>query len=272
MCDYCIIIAKSPFTKPRRSTRCEQCVHPTNPYDHVGSKTYVKNGTVTQHVFGSGPCISMLGYEDAYMNTYIMYIMCIHAYYVYIYIYICYEDVEVGPMRSKRQAFWEIVSHQIPVLDQAKFAAIVGIGPNFAYDNTEETLLMSFGINEFSVCLQKPRYIYIYIYTEREREIDIHIHIYIYIYIERERDSYIIIYNIIEYVHIHIHIHVYIYIYIHVATRGSPGFLTWGQTSSPQFKEWYFATAKAFVVYITLYECLYSTTNYIYIYMCLIHT
>lgn len=137
-----------------RSTRCEHCVHPTNPYDRSESHTYVKNGSVTQHVFGSGPCISMLGYED----------------------------VEVGPLRSKRQAFWEIVRHNIPVLDSAKFAAIVGIGPNFAYDNTEQTLLMQFGIHEFSVCLQKP--------------------------------------------------------------RGSPGFLTWGQTSSPQFKEWYFAKAR----------------------------
>merc|ERR550537_1945275 len=67
-----------------------------------------------------------------------------------------YEEVNVGPMSEKRQAFWEITSHQIPVLDFAKFAAIVGIGPNFAYGNTEQTLLMSYGVDEFSICLQKP--------------------------------------------------------------------------------------------------------------------
>merc|ERR1719215_1413116 len=84
---------------------------------------------MTKHVFGSGPCISMLGYES----------------------------VSVGPnLHSPHQAFWEIVDHRISVLNTAKFAAIVGIGPNFAFGNTEKTLLMSYGIDEFSVCLQKP--------------------------------------------------------------------------------------------------------------------
>lgn len=110
-----------------RSTRCSQCAHPTAPYDRTKSDTYTKNGTVTRHVFGSGPCVSMMGYED----------------------------VEVGPMSTPKQAFWEIVEHQIPVLDFAKFAAIVGIGPDFAYGNSERTLLMSYGVQEFSVCLQK---------------------------------------------------------------------------------------------------------------------
>merc|ERR1712232_832034 len=31
----------------------------------------------------------------------------------------------------------------------------MGIGPNFAYGNSEKTLLMSYGIEEFSICLQK---------------------------------------------------------------------------------------------------------------------
>jgi hypothetical protein len=112
-----------------RSTRCAHCVHPTPAYDHDRSKSYAKNGTVTKHVFGSGPCISMMGYDT----------------------------VQVGPdLVSKEQAFWEIVDHRIQVLDTAKFAAIVGIGPNFAYGNTEKTLLMSYGVTEFSVCLGKP--------------------------------------------------------------------------------------------------------------------
>jgi len=111
-----------------RSSRCDKCVHPTPPYDRKKSNTYVENGTVTKHVFGSGPCISMMGYET----------------------------VEVGDMIAQEQVFWEIVSHSITVLNKAKFAAIVGIGPNFAYGHTEQTLLMSYGVEEFSVCLQKP--------------------------------------------------------------------------------------------------------------------
>jgi len=116
-----------------RSKRCAKCVHPTPAYDYEKSKSYVKNGTVTKHVFGSGPCISVMGYDT----------------------------VQVGPLGSdllvsKSQAFWEIVDHRIQVLDTAKFAAIVGIGPNFAYGNSEKTLLMSYGISDFSVCLGKP--------------------------------------------------------------------------------------------------------------------
>merc|ERR1719387_1052041 len=46
-----------------RSTRCDHCVHPTPPYDHTKSASYKVNGTITQHVFGSGPCLSVMGYE-----------------------------------------------------------------------------------------------------------------------------------------------------------------------------------------------------------------
>jgi hypothetical protein len=112
-----------------RSSRCGHCVHPTPPYDRKKSATYSENGTVTKHVFGSGPCVSVMGYDT----------------------------VSVGPdLHSTGQAFWEITDHRIQVLDTAKFAAIVGIGPNFAYGNTEKTLLMSYGVDEFSICLQKP--------------------------------------------------------------------------------------------------------------------
>lgn len=110
-----------------RSSRCTACAHPTPPYDHLKSHTYTKNGTVTKHVFGSGPCISMLGYET----------------------------VSVGDFHSTEQAFWEITDHRITVMDTAKFAAIVGIGPNFGFGNKEKTLLMNYGISEFSICLQK---------------------------------------------------------------------------------------------------------------------
>merc|ERR1719498_1553530 len=110
-----------------RSTKCAGCKHPTPAYDAQKSKTFVKNGTVVQHVFGSGPCISESGYDS----------------------------VEVGPLSSKRQHLWEITQHQIPVLDQAKFAAIVGIGPHFAPGNSEKTLLMNYGVEEFSICLER---------------------------------------------------------------------------------------------------------------------
>jgi hypothetical protein len=136
-----------------RSTRCSHCAHPTAPYDRAHSDTYTKNGTVAKHVFGSGPCLSMKGFEE----------------------------VSVGPLTSKNQSFWEIIDHRIQALNTAKFAAIVGIGPNFAYGNTDKTLLMSFGIKEFSVCLQKG--------------------------------------------------------------SGSDGYLTWGPTVKPQYKDWYYAKA-----------------------------
>jgi len=110
-----------------RSSRCPECVHPTPPYFYDKSNTYENNGTLTKHVFGSGPCISRMGYET----------------------------VSVGELRADHQVFWEIVKHQIHVLDTSKFAAIVGIGPNFAYNRTDKTLLMSLGVDEFSVCLQK---------------------------------------------------------------------------------------------------------------------
>ena len=46
-----------------RSSRCKHCVHPTTPYDHALSKTYKENGTMTQHVYGSGPCTTLLGFD-----------------------------------------------------------------------------------------------------------------------------------------------------------------------------------------------------------------
>jgi len=111
-----------------RSTRCDACVHPTPAYNYHESATYRSNGTVAQHVYGSGPCVSVMGYEN----------------------------VTVGPFQSPNQAFWEILNHSIAVLNTASFAAIVGIGPNFAEGATEETLLTAYGVEEFSICLQKP--------------------------------------------------------------------------------------------------------------------
>ncbi|CAE7744339.1 Ctsd [Symbiodinium pilosum] len=48
-----------------------------------------------------------------------------------------------------------ILQHQIPILDTAKFAAIVGIGPKFGYNSAQKTLLMNYHVDEFSICLNK---------------------------------------------------------------------------------------------------------------------
>jgi len=111
-----------------RSSRCTGCVHPTAPFHHELSSTFEENGTMVSHVYGSGSCKTMLGYDT----------------------------VQVGPnMVAKSQPIWEITEHRIPVLDQAKFAAIVGIGPKFGYDSKMRTLLMNYNIDEFSICLKK---------------------------------------------------------------------------------------------------------------------
>lgn len=81
-------------------------------------------------MYGSGPCNSLKGSET----------------------------VSVGPMNAIIQSFWETTSHSIESLSTAKFAAIVGIGPNFAYGNKDSTLLMSFGVRMFPVaCRAKSR-------------------------------------------------------------------------------------------------------------------
>lgn len=105
------------------SERCDHC-HAT-PYDHADSATFRPNGTVVQHVFGSGPCLSMKGYEQ----------------------------VAVGPLTAPNTTFYEIVRHEIPVFETASFTAIVGLGdgPN----EEDRSLLQMFGVNEFSICLER---------------------------------------------------------------------------------------------------------------------
>mmetsp|Transcript_39865 Transcript_39865/g.71654 ORF Transcript_39865/g.71654 Transcript_39865/m.71654 type:complete len:428 (+) Transcript_39865:63-1346(+) len=111
-----------------RSSKCGTCKHPTAPFVAKESTSFVANGTIAQHVYGSGPCVTELGYDT----------------------------VQVGPdMVAKHQAIWEITRHKIDVLNKAKFAAIVGIGPGYGYGSLEETLLMNYNINEFSICLDK---------------------------------------------------------------------------------------------------------------------
>jgi hypothetical protein len=105
------------------SEKCEHCS--VTPYDAEKSTTFKPNGTVVQHVFGSGPCLSMKGYEQ----------------------------VSVGPMSASKMTFYEIVQHNIPVFEGASFSAIVGLGdgPN----EEDKSLLQKFGVNEFSICLER---------------------------------------------------------------------------------------------------------------------
>lgn len=126
--DIAAIFDTGSFEIVVRSSRCKMCVHPTTPYSHELSKTYKENGTMTQHVYGSGPCVTMLGYDT----------------------------VQVGPkLIAQQQPIWEILQHEIPILDTAKFAAIVGIGPKFGYNTAQKTLLMNYHVDEFSICLNK---------------------------------------------------------------------------------------------------------------------
>jgi len=128
-----------------RSTRCHSCVHPTAPYNRTSSDTYetwLGPGTIAETTFGSGPCTSVRGYET----------------------------VGIGPLVAENQAFYEIVQHQIPVLDIADFAAIVGMGPNFLGTTVDPSLLMSFNVTEFSLCLGRPSLSPGYLTLGREAE------------------------------------------------------------------------------------------------------
>jgi hypothetical protein len=105
------------------SEKCEHCSK--TPYDAAQSKTYRKNGTIVQHVFGSGPCLSEKGYEQ----------------------------VVVGPLNAPEMTFYEIVQHEIPVFEGASFSAIVGLGDGPGEE--DKSLLQKFNVNEFSICLEK---------------------------------------------------------------------------------------------------------------------
>eukprot|EP00933_Yihiella_yeosuensis_P011331 TRINITY_DN11856_c0_g1_i1.p1 TRINITY_DN11856_c0_g1~~TRINITY_DN11856_c0_g1_i1.p1 ORF type:complete len:437 (-),score=89.59 TRINITY_DN11856_c0_g1_i1:204-1514(-) len=113
-----------------RSSRCTACINPTVPYFHEKSKNYKDGEKMTRHLYGSGPCDTRLGYDT----------------------------VSVGDnMVAEHQALWEIVQHNITIMNTGKFAAIVGIGPAYGFGNKEKTLLMNFDVGEFSICLDKRR-------------------------------------------------------------------------------------------------------------------
>mmetsp|Transcript_4850 Transcript_4850/g.10654 ORF Transcript_4850/g.10654 Transcript_4850/m.10654 type:complete len:442 (-) Transcript_4850:137-1462(-) len=109
------------------SKKCQTCQGAVaRLYDSSHSSTYKAAGKMAKYVFGSGPANAEIGYEL----------------------------ISVGGFQSHDQLFGEITSHQIPVLNKAKFSAIVGMGPG-AGPKKMKALLMSFGVNEFSICLER---------------------------------------------------------------------------------------------------------------------
>jgi hypothetical protein len=108
------------------STRCTSCYR--TAYDHTKSSTYVPatNSPGKEYHFGSGPAYTVRGYER----------------------------VEIGHLAVQRMPIWEIVDHQIDVLEVSHLDAIVGIGPG-EVDRTTPSLMDKFGITRYSVCLQQ---------------------------------------------------------------------------------------------------------------------
>lgn len=80
--------------------QCQTCGKAIG-YHHSHSQTFFLGNHTETHSFGSGTCQS----QDAF------------------------ERVQVGPFDAQRFPFWEVVLAQMPVLRQANFQSIVGIGP-----------------------------------------------------------------------------------------------------------------------------------------------
>lgn len=83
------------------SSECAHCGDQGLLYDRTLSNTYQTGQLDTKHSFGSG---------DTWSHE-------------------AFDDVEVGPMLSANQTFWEVVDSEMPVLTTASFQAIVGVGP-----------------------------------------------------------------------------------------------------------------------------------------------
>mmetsp|Transcript_17962 Transcript_17962/g.39664 ORF Transcript_17962/g.39664 Transcript_17962/m.39664 type:complete len:439 (+) Transcript_17962:60-1376(+) len=108
------------------SEKCSSCPADAK-YDPERSSSYEEEGTVQRHCYGSGCADTVIGFEK----------------------------VDVGPLREHRQAFWEIIHHQIAVMDFARFQAIVGVGHSNSPSMKYPTMLQSYGIDEFAFCLEK---------------------------------------------------------------------------------------------------------------------
>jgi len=117
------------------SSRCTHCARAGEVYNHANSATYAPlNGSnIAEYHFGSGPVLTVAGFDDVVM----------------------------GPYTVSHMPIWEIVDHNIPVLEVSELDAIVGIGPG-AQDRATESLMEEFRITRYSVCLlpqdQAPGY------------------------------------------------------------------------------------------------------------------
>lgn len=84
------------------SKRCQTCrVGGIGLFDGNRSNSYIAGDFQGQHAFGSGTMIDIEAYDN----------------------------INLGPWVAKNQSFWEVVSAAMPILKDASFDAIVGIGP-----------------------------------------------------------------------------------------------------------------------------------------------
>lgn len=83
------------------STRCKMCGDTSALFEAKRSHTYHVGDLATEHSFGSGSTESTEAYDD----------------------------VAIGDMVSQDQVFWQVVNAAMPVLEQASFQAILGVGP-----------------------------------------------------------------------------------------------------------------------------------------------
>lgn len=83
------------------STLCQLCGDPDKLYDEEKSSTFEPGNISAEQSYGSGTTNS----DEAY------------------------ETVRVGPLTSHHQVFWKVLDAQMPILSEASFQAILGVGP-----------------------------------------------------------------------------------------------------------------------------------------------
>lgn len=91
-----------------------------------------QNHTKVMHSFGSGPAVSMQGFDTLWLS----------------------DDV-----CAEEQPVWIMEQHEIPVMNlpDTKFVAIIGIGPFSHTDTGKRTLLNNLHVREFDICLPRAR-------------------------------------------------------------------------------------------------------------------
>lgn len=98
-------------------------------YTDVSMYNFVKNCSNRPKIyeFGSGPAMAVMGYED----------------------------MTLGDMVVKKQAFYEIMCHDIKPLEAASFDAIIGIGPERVANGADgASFLARLNVMDYSICLE----------------------------------------------------------------------------------------------------------------------